>query len=149
MRDRFDSFTYLILKLSKIIQKIKNVEVEEFGLKAIHVMCIYHLNQNPRGLTASEIVALTLEDKAAISRALNLLKEMDIVNYEPKKYNGIVSLTIHGIEIAEKIDEKAKTAVDAGSYNLNMAEREVLYRSLSKIEDNLDNYYKELVGNEE
>ena len=43
MGDRFENFTLLIDKLGKIIQKIKNIEMKEYGLKAVHVMCIYQL----------------------------------------------------------------------------------------------------------
>ena len=75
----FEHFTITILKLNKLVQKIKLYEMQEYGLKAIHVMCGYYLMENPDGLTASELVKLTLEDKAAISRALKTLQEKGFV----------------------------------------------------------------------
>ena len=40
MDDRFENFTVTVLKLGKLVQKIKLFEMESYGLKAIHVMCI-------------------------------------------------------------------------------------------------------------
>ena len=70
MEKIFEHFTISILKLNKLVQKIKQYEMQEYDLKAIHVMCGYYLNEHPEGLTSSELVKLTLEDKAAISREL-------------------------------------------------------------------------------
>lgn len=74
MERTFEQFTLLVLKINKLIQRIKTFEIRGYGLKAVHVLCVYFLNENPQGLTAAEIVKLTVEDKAAISRALAELK---------------------------------------------------------------------------
>ncbi len=39
-------------------------------------------------LSNKDLVALTLEDKAAISRAITLLQKKEIINCQVKKYNG-------------------------------------------------------------
>ena len=70
MDDVFERFTMTILTMSKLVQKIKSLEMHKFGLKAVHVMCLYHLRARPEGLTASELCRRTLDDKAAISRAV-------------------------------------------------------------------------------
>ena len=149
MENRFENFTYLIIKLSKLVQKIKNIEVREYGLRAIHVMCIYHLSKNTDGLTATELVNLTLEDKAAISRALLLMKEEDIVNYEPKTYGSIIVLSENGKRIAQEILQKANSALAAGGISLSSNDRAVLYKSLMAIEENLEEYYKKLIGDQD
>ena len=41
--DRFEAFTTYITKVYKSIQKIKLSETESMGLKANHVMYMYHL----------------------------------------------------------------------------------------------------------
>ena len=41
MEKIFENFTVNILKLNKLVNKIKQFEMEEYGLKAIHVMCGY------------------------------------------------------------------------------------------------------------
>ena len=73
MQNRFENFTIGVLKLNKLVQRIKLLEMDDYGLKAIHVMCIYYAACRP--VTAGELARLTLEDKAAISRALSLLKQ--------------------------------------------------------------------------
>jgi len=145
MENRFEKFTNLVLKTGKIIQRIKNIEMEEYGLKAVHVMCIYHLSKSPEGLTNKELVKLTYEDKGAISRALDLLKEKDIISSEPKKYNGIITLTEYGYKVAEYICERSDKALEKSGVGVSDQERIALYATLTKIEENIEEYYSELL----
>ena len=78
MQDLFERFTTAILKLNKLVQRIKVHEMKKFGLKSVHVMCLYYLNSRPRGITAGELARMTLEDKAAISRALAEMRQVQI-----------------------------------------------------------------------
>ena len=48
MDDVFELFTMTILKMSKLVQKIKSLEIHKFDLKAVHVMCLYHLRMHRR-----------------------------------------------------------------------------------------------------
>jgi hypothetical protein len=73
MIQRFDAFVSGITACYKYIQRIKSMEMTEFGLKGTHVMCLYYLRQNPAGLTASQLCGLCAEDKAAISRTVSEL----------------------------------------------------------------------------
>ena len=118
--------------------------MERYGLKAIHVMCGYYLNEHAEGLTASELASLTLEDKAAISRALKSLKEKGYVRYDENTYGAPVTLTPEGKQLADEITKKADRAVSAGSVFSSEREREAFYGALQKIADNLSAYYKEL-----
>lgn len=141
MENRFENFTYLIMKLSKVIQRIKSLEVLEYGLKAIHVMCLFHLNSNTKGLTSNKLTALTLEDKAAISRALNYLKDEGIVDYEPKKYNGPITLTQKGKALADEISKKADKALSNIGLGITNEERTIMYKSLMIIDKEMNDYY--------
>ncbi len=147
MDDVFENFTINILKLNKLVHKIKLAEMEEYGLKAIHVMCGYYLLKHPDGLTASEISRLAVEDKAALSRALATMREKDLVVYDPKTYNSVIVLTEQGKRFAEAVLQKADRAVEAGSADMSESERVEFYRTLGVIVDNLSSYYDELVGN--
>ena len=147
MENIFENFTITILKLNKLVQKIKNYEMQEYGLKTIHVMCAYYLNNHPEGLTASELTKLTLEDKAAISRALKTLQEKGYINYDPNKYNAVIQLTNEGKMLASAIGEKAERAVSAGSYNFTEEERVSFYKELGTIAANLEVYYGILIKN--
>lgn len=150
MEKIFENFTITVMKLNKLVNKIKAHEMRGYGLKAIHVMCVYYLNENERGLKAAELVKLTLEDKAAISRGLALLRDKGYVVYDSNKYNAVIRLTDAGKKIAEIIADKSEKAVDAGSAVLSEEERIRFYKSLNSIADNLKNYYEKIsseVGN--
>ena len=77
--DRFETFTGSILELSRYVQKIKEIEMKPFGLRANHVMCLYHLGKNPQGLTVTQVAESCKEDKAAVSRCLSQLVERGLV----------------------------------------------------------------------
>ena len=142
MEDLYTSFTISILRLNKLVQKIKTNEISKFGLKPIHVSCGYYLNKNPEGLTAKELCELSLEDKAAISRALKTLQEKGYVKYAPCGRNEIVQLTDEGKKLADHICEKVNKAVSTCSISLTADERRFLYKALAEIADSLVSYYQ-------
>lgn len=107
-------------------------------------MCLYYLNCHPEGLTASELVKLTLEDKAAISRALATMREQGYAEYDSATHNADVRLTPKGKQLAEHIVGRAAAAVSAGSADFSAEQREFFYKSLVTISDNLEQYYNEL-----
>lgn len=145
MENLFEDFTVAILRINKLVQRIKLYEMEEYGLKAIHVMCVYYLAHNPKGLTAGELIALTLEDKAAISRAIKILREKEYVVYDSRKYNSAITLTPSGEQVARHIEERAKEAVIAGKDDaLGETNRKIFYDALNVIANNLHNYYAAL-----
>ena len=142
MEKIFETFTVTILKINKLVQKIKHLEMREYGLQCIHVMCIYYLKENKKGLTASELMRLSFEDKAAISRALKVLKQKGYIEYDPDTYNAVITLTGEGFMVADAISEQAERAVKAGSADMSEEERLFFYKSLQSIADNLKNYYE-------
>lgn len=144
MENIFENFVISVLKLYRSVQKIKNYEMREYGLKSVHVMCVYYLNECRNGLTSGELMRLTLEDKAAISRAVSQLKEKGYVEYDSAKYNSPIQLTDKGKEIAAAVLEKANRAVKAGSADFTEEERLLFYRALSEISENLKEYYNDL-----
>ena len=141
MENIFENFTITILRLNKLVQKIKNFEMQEYGLKTIHVMCVYYLKNRAEGLTASELSKLTLEDKAAISRALKAMQEKGLISYDPNTYNSLIRLTDEGKKFADSVCQKASRAVEAGSYDFTEEERLSFYNALGTIADNLEKYY--------
>ncbi len=90
---------------------------------------------------------MTLEDKAAISRALDLLREKGYVECDTQKYNSLIKLSAEGQKVAVFINEKAHNAVLAGGKNLTDSEREIFYKCLDSISENLDEYYKYISKN--
>ena len=74
MKERFRTFTALIAKINRNVKKIKNQEMAEYGLRSVHVSCLYYL-YSAESLTATELCELCEEDKATISRGVDFLEE--------------------------------------------------------------------------
>ena len=138
MIQRFDAFVSGITSCYKYIQRIKSLEMTEFGLKGTHVMCLYYLRQNPAGLTASQLCGLCAEDKAAISRTVSELRSQGyITSLSQKAYRAMLILTSAGQEIARKFDHLIEGWVTTGGDGLSDEERSDFYKVLSTIADNL------------
>ena len=138
MIQRFDAFVSGITSCYKYIQRIKSMEMTEFGLKGTHVMCLYYLRQHPAGLTASQLCGLCAEDKAAISRTVSELKRRGyITTLSQKAYRAMLTLTAAGQEVARKFDQLLESWVTAGGDGLTEEERSDFYKSLSSIAENL------------
>ena len=138
MIQRFDAFVSGITSCYKFIQRIKSMEMTEFGLKGTHVMCLYYLRQNPTGLTASQLCSLCAEDKAAISRTVSELRSQGyITSLSKKAYRAMLTLTAAGQEIARKFDSLIEGWVSTGGSGLSDEERSDFYKTLSTITDNL------------
>ena len=138
MFQRFDAFVSGITSCYKYIQRIKSLEMTEFGLKGTHVMCLYYLRQNPAGLTASQLCGLCAEDKAAISRTVSELKSRGyITTLSEKAYRAMLTLTAAGQEVARKFDHLIEGWVSAGGDGLTDEERFGFYKALSSITENL------------
>lgn len=142
----FENFTVSILKLNKLVHKIKLYEMKEYGLQAVHVMCIYYISRSADGITAGELARLTLEDKAAISRAVALLLRKGYVSCDGRRYNSVIKITEAGQKVSDYIDRKAERAVNAGmDGTLTDERRDEFYKSLALISQNLKTYYDTLL----
>ena len=140
MKERFKTFTVLIAKISRNIKKIKNREMAEYGLRSVHVTCLYYLYSSET-LTATELCELCEEDKATISRALDLLEENGYVTrtaHLGKRNTSDLSLTEKGAEMGKKIADKINCVLDEICTDLTEKEREDFYRSLEIISDSLE-----------
>lgn len=141
MTKRFELFCTTINQIHRNLQRIKLKEMTEFGLKGIHVMCLFELYHNPEGLTLTQLSTMCCEDKAAVSRAITeLVKREYVTSDSEKKYRSLITLTPTGAQTAEKINEKAKMAVETCSGELTVEEREEFYKTLLYISDNIDHY---------
>lgn len=144
MEKIFEEFTVSILKIGSLIRKIKKAEMKEYGLKSVHVTCIYFLAEREEGVTSGELMRLTGEDKAAISRAVKSLWENGLVERPAETYNAAIRLTEKGKKLAAGMSVKIADAVQAGSADMTEEERKIFYRTLSSVAENLENYYEKL-----
>ena len=142
MEDRFSKFTILISNINRYINRIKSEEMQCFGLRSVHVSCLFYLYKNIEGLTASELCSMCEEDKGAISRSLEFLEKNDYIicqHSDKKKYRAKLQLTDKGKEIASKIINISDEAVEFASNGLRDEERMIMYKSLDIIAYNLKN----------
>ena len=140
MKERFHTFTVLIAKISRNIKKIKNQEMAEYGLRSVHVTCLYYLYAE-EALTATDLCERCEEDKATISRGLDFLEENGYITCDSKltkRYKSHLNLTEKGREVAKKITDKINCVLDEICIDLTTEERSEFYRSLAIISDSLE-----------
>ena len=139
MLDRFKTFTLLVTNINRSIRKIKTEEMAEYNLKSIHISCLYFLYKSEK-LTAKELCDICDEDKAAMSRSIDYLEKNDFIKCDSnakKRYNASFYLTEKGIKISKLICEKIDKILNKASETLSEENRQILYKSLSLINDNL------------
>lgn len=140
MKERFETFTVLIAKISRNIRKIKNQEMAEYGLRSPHISCLYYL-YSAESMTATDLCERCEEDKATISRSLNYLEENNYLTCESKnrkRYKSPLVLTEKGQEVGKKIFDKVNRVLDEAGAGLTEEERETLYRCLTIVSNNLE-----------
>ena len=137
MIQRFQSFVGGISSCYKYIQHIKSIEMEEFGLKGNHVMCLFFLSQHPQGLTATSLCQLCAEDKAAISRTIASLQKDGFIAACDKKYRALLQLTQKGKQVAQQVNQLIEQWVGFGGSGLSEEDRATFYRVLDIISTNL------------
>ena len=139
--DRFKEFTLLISSIYRSINKIKNGEVSEFGLKGLHVSCIYYLFQSSSALTSKQLCSICEEDKAGISRSLKYLEENNFIECKSntvKRYNAQLILTEKGKQAGQFITNKIDGVLNKASIGLSEKDRNTLYIALKLINNNLN-----------
>lgn len=144
---RFEAFAGSVLELNRYLQKIKDMEMRPFGLKANHVMCLYYLGRNPEGLTATELTEVCREDKAAISRSVSYLVERELIRGDflenKRSYRTKLYLTESGKELVETIDRRIDAAMMYGGNGLTEQQRKSFYEAMEIIIHNLSQYMAE------
>lgn len=147
MDNRYDKFTTLILNISRYIQKIKNFEMENFGLKGNYVQCIYHLYKEKEGVSAKVLSLMCGEDKSAISRTIKELENAGYVFIEEKesqKYRNPIKLTKKGEILGEQVALKIENILNIASDGILEDEREKFYSQLTLISGNLQKICNEI-----
>lgn len=154
MEQRFDRFTLLIAALYQDIRKLEGLEMEEFGLRSGHGVCLHQLLAHPDGLTLKQLTVLCDLDKAAVSRHLAGLQEAGLAAQEEetdRRYNRRWRLTEKGEAVAAETGRRIDRAVGYVGAFLTERERRTLYRQLGQIAGNLGKYIqgrKQEAGNE-
>lgn len=145
MNNRYSLFTNLIKNIFNNVQKIRSKEMEKLGLKGSSIQCIFYLYEDDRGKTPQDLCILCNEDKAAISRTLQYLTNLNLISTKKednKIYKNLIILTEEGRKIGKIIEEKIDNIWEQGSQNLKQNEIEDFYKTLSKINENVNTICK-------
>ena len=140
MKQRFETFVTAISSINRSLQRLKNTEMADFGLKGTHVMCLYQLQKHEEGLNPSQLTQLCDADKAAVSRTISELKDQGLVcipEDSEKRYRKQLRLTDRGRQVADVMDGKIMDAVKVVSQGYSLEEREVFTRVLLRVSENL------------
>ena len=140
MTERFETFTVLLNKISRNVKKIKNQELAEYGLRSAHVSCIYYLYA-ANSLTATELCERCEEDKATISRALDVLEEKGFIvcqSQATKRYKSLWNLTEKGQKAGQKVFNAVERVLEKVSAGLSDDHRKMFYSYLRIVSDNLE-----------
>lgn len=139
MEERFETFTVLINRISRNIRKIKNQEMAEYGLRSVHISCLYYL-YSVGSVTASELCEYCEEDKATISRAVDYLEKNEYLtcpSKTAKRYKSAIILTQKGEDVGKKIADKIDAVLEKISDSMTEQERVIFYKHLSVISEGL------------
>ena len=147
MERRFEVFTMLIAKLSRNIKKIKSCEMAKYNLKTPHVSCLYYMYKHNAPVTAKLLAEICDEDKGAISRSIDYLESNGFIECDSvgvKRYNSPLMLTDKAKVVAKEIAEKIDNVVEIASKGMKDSEREVFYKNLILVSNNLQKYCDDL-----
>ena len=138
MKDRFEAFITGVTVCYKYIQRIKALEMTELGLKGTHVTCLFFLSNHPEGLTAAQLCTLCAEDKASVSRTVADLRSRGYIAQSGEKhYRAPLQLTPEGVQAAKQMEPMIERWVLSGGDGLTQEQREIFYKSLALIGENL------------
>lgn len=140
MEQRYETFTSLILNISRCVQKIKNVEMAALGLKGKQVQCLFALFNSDDGASLTALCEMCGEDKGMMSRTIKELIAQGLIyvdEQKDRKYRNPIKLTEKGTEIANIVSVKISEMLDTGSMGITEYDRERLYHTLTQISDNL------------
>ncbi len=144
MKERFETFTVLINRISRNIRKIKIREMTEYNLRSAHISCLYYIYK-AQSITATELCERCEEDKATISRALDYLEKNQFITYDSphaKRYKCPLHLTDKGTVVGKKIADKVDGVLDEIGKLLSEQERDDFYHALSTISRQLESFCK-------
>lgn len=144
MLTRYEKLSVGVSEITRLLHKISYAEMRRFGLRGAWAKYLLMLYKHKSGLTAAKICELCGRNKADVSRSLAELEERGIIEKAGKgNYRVKLRLTEQGCEIAEKVNQTAKRAIEFVGKDITAEERDVFYRALDSIVNNLEVLAKE------
>lgn len=138
-KDRFIQFSYALNEAQKSIGRIKCKKMDTYGLGSAHTLCVCLLQDNPEGLTKTELAHLCGVDKAQISRVISELQDKELVAISDPclHYRQKYLLTEKGTPIADEIREIVLKINSYVSESIPPEHIAIFYSTFNTICDNL------------
>ena len=86
MEDRYGKFMMLINNINRCIKRIENDQMHKYNLRSYHISCLYNLYKH-KGITATDLVEMTQQDKASISRSIDFLQDNEYIYCQSKNFD--------------------------------------------------------------
>lgn len=140
MVDRFERFSLAISEISRYWHKLAAEELTKYGLKGPHATYLTTMYKFPDGITVPQLCEICGKDKSDASRMISILEEKKLVekhHVDGSLYRGLLFLTPEGKKAAEHVSNRAARAVMLAGKDLSDEERDIFYRSLDSITQNL------------
>lgn len=140
MIERFSRFSCAISDISRYWHKIATEEMKKYGLRGTHAIYLTTLYRYPEGLTAVGLCEHCGKDKADVSRMMNIMENLGLVEKEDNvksQYRVRLRLTDAGREAAEQVAKRAAIAVEHGGSGISEENRRIFYETLETIASNL------------
>jgi len=138
--DRFLRFSFAIDQIAKNLQKIKNEKLARFGLRSMHLMCLFQLDKHPEGLTGTELAHRCQVDKAFVSRVTGDLCKAEYVSYSNREgthYNNKFILTEAGQKIMTEVRIILEAAVEQVTAGITEDQLLQFYTILEQLDSGL------------
>jgi len=135
--DRFLRFSFAIDQIAKNLQKLKNEKLAPFGLRSMHLMCLFQLDKHPEGLTGKELAVCCQVDKAFVSRItgeLCLREYITYLNREGSHYNNKFVLTDTGKQVMVQIRHILEESVNQVTAGISEEEWNQFYQVLNQLD---------------
>ena len=147
MLNRFAKFSFSISEIDRCWHKLAAEEMAKYGLNSPHAVYLNTLyDADPEGITAAQLGELCGKNKADVSRMVAILEQKGLVQklaIGKNMYRARLVLTEEGRKAAEHVRKRAAIAVELAGSGLSDSEREIFYKALELITENLQKLGKE------
>lgn len=147
MLNRFAKFSFSIAEIDRCWHKLAAEEMTKYDLNSAHAVYLTTLyDADPEGITAAQLGELCGKNKADVSRMIAILEKKGLVQkiaIGKNMYRAKLMLTDEGRQAAEHVRKRAAVAVELAGSGLSSEEREIFYKALGLITENLQKLSKE------
>ena len=146
MLNRFAKFSLSISEIDRCRHKLAAEEMAKYDLNSPHAVYLNTLyDAGEGGITAAQLAELCRKNKADVSRMIAILEKKQLVQkvaVGENLYRAKLVLTQEGKQAAEHVRQRAALAVELAGSGLTAQEREIFYKALGQITENLQKLSK-------